>query len=76
MKSFSQTNFSVQFRDNVTSRAGKFSLITNNFYEIYTYIHGEGPYFYFVNDKIYSIEPGTVLFLRPGVLIGSCKKNS
>ena len=70
----SQKRFLVQYRDNITSRAGKFSLKTNDFYEIYTYIYGEGPYFYFVNDGIYNIEPGDVLLLRPGVLIGSCKK--
>ena len=71
----SLAKFLVQYRDNVTNRAGKFSLKTSNFYELYTYIYGEGPFFYFVNDKIYSIEPGSVLLLRPGVLIGSCKKN-
>ena len=70
-----QTNFLVQYRDTVMTRASKFSLITNNFYKIYIYIYGEGPYFYFANDKIYAIEPGAVLFFRPGVLIGSCKKN-
>ena len=69
------SKFLVQYRDSVTSRAGKFSLKTNDFYEIYTYLYGEGPYFYFVNDRIYNIEPGCVLLLRPGVLVGSCKKN-
>ncbi len=73
-KSHSPTKFLVQYRDNVTSRAGKFRLETNNFYEVYTYIYGEGPYFYFVNDRIYSLEPGCVLLLRPGVLVGGCKK--
>lgn len=71
----SAEKFLVQYRDNITSRAGKFSLKTNDFYEIYTYIFGDGPYFYFVNDRIYNIEPGTILLLRPGVLVGSCKKN-
>ncbi len=73
-KPHSPTKFLVQYRDNVTSRAGKFKLETNNFYEVYTYIYGEGPYFYFVNDRIYSLEPGCVLLLRPGVLVGGCKK--
>lgn len=73
-KSDFEALFSVQYRDNVTSRAGKFPLTTKDFYEIYTYISGEGPYFYFVNDKVYTVEPGTVLFIRPGVLIGNCKK--
>ena len=72
--SHTSSKFLVQYRDNITSRAGKFSLKTNDFYEIYTYIHGDGPYFYFVNDSIYTIEPGAVLLLRPGVLVGSCKK--
>ena len=71
----SSSKFLVQYRDNVTTRAGKFPLQTHDFYELYTYIYGEGPYLHFVNDKIYTIEPGTVLLLRPGVLIGSCKKN-
>ena len=69
-----ETNFLVQYRDNVTTRPGEFYLKTNDYYEIYTYIYGEGPYFYFVNDKTYNIEPDTVLLLRPGILIGSCKK--
>ena len=72
--SHSPTKFLVQYRDSITSRPGKFSLTTNDFYEIYTYIYGEGPYFYFVNDRIYTIEPGAILLLRPGVLAGSCKK--
>lgn len=72
--SHTSSKFLVQYRDNITSRAGKFSLKTNDFYEIYTYIHGDGPYFYFANDSIYTIEPGAVLLLRPGVLVGSCKK--
>lgn len=70
----SPDKFLVQYRDNITSRPGKFSLKTNEFYEIYTYIHGDGPYFYFANDRIYTIEPGSILLLRPGVLVGSCKK--
>jgi len=74
MSAHSPTKFLVQYRDSITSRPGKFSLTTNDFYEIYTYIYGEGPYFYFVNDRIYNIEPGAILLLRPGVLAGSCKK--
>jgi len=69
-----KTKFLVQYRDSVTSRAGQFSLEANGFYEIYTYIYGEGPYLYFVNDRIYNIEPGSVLLLPPGVLVGGCKK--
>lgn len=69
-----KTKFLVQYRDSVTSRAGQFSLEANSFYEIYTYIYGEGPYLYFVNDRIYNIEPGSVLLLPPGVLVGGCKK--
>ncbi len=69
-----KTKFLVQFRDSITSRAGQFSLEANDFYEIYTYIYGEGPYLYFVNDRIYNIEPGSVLLLPPGVLVGGCKK--
>ena len=74
-KNHSDTKFLVQYRDNITSRAGKFNLKTNEFFEIYTYIYGEGPYFYFANDRIYTIEPGSILILRPGVLVGSCKRN-
>ncbi len=70
----SPTKFLVQYRDNVTTKAGEFSLEANDFYEIYTYIYGEGPYFYFVNDRIYAIEPGDVLLLPPGVMVGGCKK--
>lgn len=69
-----KTKFLVQYRDSITSRAGQFSLEANDFYEIYTYIYGEGPYLYFVNDRIYNIEPGSVLILPPGVLVGGCKK--
>lgn len=69
-----KTKFLVQYRDSITSRAGQFSLEANDFYEIYTYIYGEGPYLYFVNDRIYNIEPGSVLLLPPGVLVGGCKK--
>ena len=72
--SYSPDKFWVQYRDNITSRPGKFSLKNNEFYEIYTYIHGDGPFFYFANDRIYTIEPGSILLLRPGVLVGSCKK--
>lgn len=69
-----KTKFLVQYRDSITSRAGQFSLEANDFYEIYTYIYGEGPYLYFVNDRIYNIEPGSVLLLPTGVLVGGCKK--
>ena len=72
--SHSNTEFSVQYRDNITTRAGRFSLRTRDFYELYTYIYGEGPYFYFVDDRIFEIKPGDILFIRPGVLVGSCKK--
>ena len=75
MVNSSQSKFLVQYRDNVTARPGKFPLKTHDFYELYTYIYGEGPYFYFVNDKIYNVEPGSILLFRPGVLVGSCKKN-
>lgn len=60
-----QTIFLLQYRYTVTTRAGKFSLITNDFYEIYTYMYGEGPCFYFVNDKIYAIERERFCFCTP-----------
>lgn len=69
-----KTGFLVQYRDNVTSREGAFHLKTNDLYEIYTYVYGEGPYLCFFNDEIYTVEPDSVLILRPGVLVGSCKK--
>ena len=66
--------FKVEYRDSVTTRAGRFSLDTRDYYEIYAYLYGEGPYFYFINDRMYEIKPGAILFVRPSVLVGSCKK--
>ncbi len=69
-----ENKFLAQYRDSITSRAGKFSIGTNVFYEIYTYIYGEGPFFYFVNNRMYELHAGDIILLRPGVLSGSCKK--
>jgi len=47
-KSERNSNFFVEYRSKATKNPGAFALATNDFYEIYTYIHGEGPLFFFV----------------------------
>jgi len=67
-------DFFVQFKDSVTTRAGKFAVTNSSCYEVYYYIYGEGKFFYFVNDSLIELFPGDIIVTRPGILCGSYKK--
>ena len=74
MASLGNKDFYVQFKDSVTSRAGKFAVTNSEVYEVYCYIYGEGKFFYFVNDSLIELIPGDIILTRPGILCGSYKK--
>ena len=74
MSTLGNKDFYVQFKDSVTTRAGKFAVTNSSRYEVYYYIHGEGKFFYFVNDALMELFPGDIIVTRPGILCGSYKK--
>jgi len=67
-------NFRVIYTDKIASNAGLFKLVLNRNFCLYTYLGGEGPFFFFIDDKLIEPKPGDVLILRPGIICGNCKK--
>ena len=58
----------------MTHNSNRFHIHSHGFYEIYTYLGGEGIYLYFVGDTIYELVPGDVVITRPGTLHATFKK--
>ncbi len=69
-----QPEWMIQYRDKITNKADILQVNLREYYEIYSYIGGDGPFFYFVDKEMMEMQPGDILILRPGELRGSCKK--
>ncbi len=67
-------DFQIQYRDRITGKAGLFSVLARDYYEIYSYLGGDGPFFYFIDKTLFELRPGDVLLIRPHILHGGCKK--
>ncbi len=70
----SYSDLIITYRDQITNNANILKVKMSEHYEIYTYIGGEGPFFYFVDNVMYEMHEGDILILRPGVLRGGFKK--
>ena len=67
-------DFQIEYRDRITGKAGLFSVRARDYYEIYSYLSGDGPFLYFIDKTLFELRPGDVLLLRPYSLHGGCKK--
>ncbi len=56
----------VDYRNRITTRAAKLQPYVRSFYELYSYIAGEGIYLCCINNVTYELEPGDVIIFRPG----------
>lgn len=64
----------VEYRDRVTDSAGKMRLMSRDKYFIYSYISGDAPMYYLVNNTMYELKSGDIVIIRPGVSYGGFKK--